>query len=290
MTTLTIYPPADLINANQRAAFTVAGEPMSKARARFTSYGSKVRTYTPAKTLTGERKVRDAYLAVAKPATDPEEAFAVVVEFLHETGQRRDVDNMLKLILDGLNKIAWPDDVQVTQIHATKRRVPKGDAETRVAIYSLGRIDKPRGKCVRCGTEFAQYASTSSRKFCTRDCGYAHRKEIRERACLNCGEMFLAHGVSRDTVYCGMACTSAHKRVDLTCATCGDVFTKPRSLANKGAVVCSDDCRAAYHRGSRAQNARGTCGACGGPTAVKRSLRCRACHVAGVPIDDEAAA
>lgn len=261
--------------------FTIPGEPASKARARFTHIGSKVRTYTPAKTKTAENAVAAAYLALAAPGTDPETAYAVTAEFLHETGQRRDIDNMLKLVLDGLNKIAWPDDVQVVSITAVKRRVPKGEALTRVRIAELGRIEKPRGRCLQCGGEFAQYTSTASRKFCSRPCGYAHRVAQRERACLECGKPFLAWGETRETRFCSRACNSADKRVDLICVACGQGFTKPRSLANQGVVACSEDCRAAYHRAKRPVVPKGICVDCAGPTSTKRAKRCRSCFLYG---------
>lgn len=198
-------------------SFVIPGEPASKARARFTNYGSKVRAYTPAKTLTAEAAVRAAYLSVAAPGVDPDQAFGVSVEFLHETGQRRDVDNMLKLILDGLNKIAWPDDVQVTEIQAAKRRVPKGDAETRVAIYDLGQIQKPRGKCIRCGSEFVQYASTSSRKYCSRGCANAAKRKPLP-LCGRCGATCNARGAT----YCSAQCAGLAKRKPpRSCPDCG---------------------------------------------------------------------
>lgn len=279
-TTLVLEPPCAFINANDRelvAHFAVAGEPASKARARFTGYGYKVRAYTPAKTKTAENGIAAAYLAVAAPNTDLDTAFGVSVTFLHETGQRRDVDNMLKLVLDALNKLAFPDDVQVTHVEAVKRRVPKGEARTEVAVYKLGRIEKPRGRCLSCGTEFAQYASTSARKYCTQECGYAYRRENRTRNCLNCGVEFLS---SHGATYCDRACSSQHKRVELACAHCAAAFTKPRSLANKGVPTCSPECRRAYHRERQAAAAKGTCCDCGGPTSKKTYVRCRHCNYA----------
>lgn len=262
------------------ARFAIPGEPMSKARARFTGYGSKVRTYTPAKTLAGEAKVRAAYLKVAKPSVDKDEAFGVAVEFLHSTGQRRDVDNMLKLVLDGLNKVAWPDDVQVIRVSATKRRVPPGKAETRVTVYSLGRIDKPRGECIRCGAEFAQYASTSKRKFCTRECHFAWRRERRERPCEHCGTVFEAHHPDGDQRYCSAECHNKARHVEVACVQCGTAFTKPRSLNRTGNAYCSPECKATYWRLQRKSAAKGTCQDCGGPTTKKTYKRCRDCAIA----------
>lgn len=270
-----LEPPSSLV-----AEFAIPGEPASKARARFTNYGSKVRTYTPAKTMDAEGRVRRAYLEVAAPCADTDLAFGVSVEFLHETGQRRDVDNMLKLILDGLNKVAWPDDVQVTQIQASKRRVPKGDAETRVQIYALGRTDKPRGRCEHCGGEFAYYHSQRARRFCTQACHIEWRRARRERTCLHCGAIFdHAHPTSPQG-YCSLACNSAAKRVAVFCANCGTGFTKPRSLVRRGNTYCSDACKTTYWRERRTSAAKGICQDCGGATTKKTYKRCRDCAYA----------
>lgn len=268
------------MNGDLVVEFTVKGEPASKSRARFTKRGSKVMAYTPAKTLEAERGIRDAYLKLARPCTDEEAAFGVAVEFLHQTGQRRDVDNMLKLILDGLNKVAWPDDVQVTQIEATKRRVVWGAAETRVRIYSLGRVDKPRGVCEHCGGEFAYYHSQRARRFCTSDCHFAWRRARRARTCLHCGTEFdHAHPTSLQG-YCSLACNSAAKRLDVTCVKCGTTFTKPRSLVRAGNCYCSAACKTDYWKEHRKSAAKGTCQDCGGATTKKTYKRCRDCNFA----------
>lgn len=262
------------------AEFTVDGEPISKARARFTNYKSKTRAYTPERTRVGEERVLAAFLQVAKPTHDTEVAFGVEVEFLHQTGQRRDIDNMLKLILDALNKVAWPDDVQVTSISANKRRVPKGEAQTIVRIYTLGRIEKPRGICIGCGSEFPQFASTSTRKYCTRQCGYEYQRNNRTKACANCGGSFLSRGDMFADRCCSIACNSEYKRVTLTCIECGDAFTKPRSVANKGRALCSVECRTKWHREARRTAARTICPGCGGPKSKKAAELCRACRLA----------
>jgi Holliday junction resolvase RusA-like endonuclease len=45
---------------------------------------------------------------------------------------------MLKLVLDGLNKVAWADDVQVTEVSARKALALPGQARTEVAVYRPG--------------------------------------------------------------------------------------------------------------------------------------------------------
>ena len=70
--------------------------------------------------------------------TDTETAYAVHATFFNGTMQRRDVDNMLKLILDGLNGVAYPDDTQVLEVWGRKTKVETGQARTEVRLYRIG--------------------------------------------------------------------------------------------------------------------------------------------------------
>lgn len=58
-----------------------------------------------------------------------------------------DLDNLVKLVKDGLNSVAYADDSQVAEIYAIKRYVQPGETtETRIAIMELlvpERIDFP---------------------------------------------------------------------------------------------------------------------------------------------------
>jgi len=121
------------------AEFEVPGEPVSKSRARFTKRGSKTVAYTPQKTKDGELRVawafRQACARLSLNPTDREIAYRVESEFHSGTRQRRDVDNMTKLILDGLNGVAWVDDNQVLEIESCKRYVPRKSARTVVRVY-----------------------------------------------------------------------------------------------------------------------------------------------------------
>jgi Holliday junction resolvase RusA-like endonuclease len=119
-------------------SFAIEGEPVSKGRPRFSQRGGKVRTYTPAKTLNAEQAVADAFRAAAPGYTyAPDGAYQVDVVFVSGTRRQRDVDNMLKLILDGLNGIAWADDHQVLRTVAEKGYDP-GNART---VVTIRRVD-----------------------------------------------------------------------------------------------------------------------------------------------------
>lgn len=121
------------------AHFTIHGEPVSKARPRFTRTGA---TYTPATTVEAERAVRAAYQAarIGSADIDPEARYSVDVVFTNGNRRRRDLDNMVKLVLDALNGVAWADDVQVSEIRAAKVQGQPKSGRTEVNIWRLSAL------------------------------------------------------------------------------------------------------------------------------------------------------
>jgi len=121
--------------------FEVPGVPVPKARARVTRAGI---TYTPRETLNYENLVRVCYqsacpgrapvpagvpLALRLDAYFPLPATAPRLLRRHLEGggllpmnSRPDLDNLVKTVLDALNRIAWADDGQVAEITARKFR------------------------------------------------------------------------------------------------------------------------------------------------------------------------
>ena len=112
--------------------FTIPGKPFAKQRARATRQG---RMFTPAKTVQFERTVGQIAAAVAQePFTGPVR-LTVLATFepapswpkkkraahMHRPHtQKPDLDNCIKAIKDGLNRIAWADDSQVSEVIARK--------------------------------------------------------------------------------------------------------------------------------------------------------------------------
>jgi Holliday junction resolvase RusA-like endonuclease len=115
--------------------FFVPGRPSPKARARTTKTGH---TFTPKPTQLAEGKVLECYLAANPDAESLEGPVSVYVgiffaipaswsrkkreEARYHTG-RPDADNILKLVTDALNGVAFADDSQVCDIRVTKRYV-----------------------------------------------------------------------------------------------------------------------------------------------------------------------
>lgn len=119
--------------------FTVPGQPVAKGRARISTYGGHVRSYTPEKTRRYENQV-SAYAAEAMRGKPPiggpvevvVQAFMMVPaswslkkRLSAIAGQikpttKPDLDNIVKA-LDGLNGIVVVDDSQIVKLTATKR-------------------------------------------------------------------------------------------------------------------------------------------------------------------------
>lgn len=117
---------------------TVFGEPRPKQRPRFqrTRYG--VKTFTPEETVEYENLVRWTY-AQKYPHTKLEgQITAMIIAYfpIPEStpkkkrermmfddvphSKRPDIDNVVKAVLDALNKIAYDDDGQVCELTARK--------------------------------------------------------------------------------------------------------------------------------------------------------------------------
>lgn len=115
--------------------FIVDGKPQGKARPRFMRNGH---TYTPKETTEYEKKVAEAYREVTDynfgdvPVTITIHAFFEIPKSWAKKRQREtiaydlkptvkpDVDNIAKIIIDGLNGVAYNDDKQVTSVKVYK--------------------------------------------------------------------------------------------------------------------------------------------------------------------------
>lgn len=116
--------------------FTVFMEPFGKQRPRFSSKTG--RTYTPKETTDNEMLIRQAYLkhhrgkqlqgelklkvvaefAIPKSATKAKRAAMISGEI--RPTKKPDCDNILKLVADSLNKIAFDDDSQLVSMSCEK--------------------------------------------------------------------------------------------------------------------------------------------------------------------------
>lgn len=117
--------------------FVVEGEPQGKARPRFSRRSGTV--YTPAKTAKYEKEIRDSFLAAGGKLI-PEGSYVLVTidayfeipksytkrkrltceRNINRPDKKPDIDNVLKVVLDALNKVAYEDDKQVIGVICRK--------------------------------------------------------------------------------------------------------------------------------------------------------------------------
>lgn len=116
--------------------FTVPGPPVPKERARVI----RRRSYTPDKTKAFEASVA-AYARIAMREACVEMVgkktpVALSLEFYMPDRRRRDIDNMAKAVMDGLNGVLYHDDYQVVRLECFKS-VDKDDPRTVVTMAIL---------------------------------------------------------------------------------------------------------------------------------------------------------
>lgn len=124
-----------------RLNFTIPGDPMGKQRPKFSTFGGHVTVRTPKKTVTYESIVRMeferqcgvlgrfpdgaqirayivAYYSIPKSTTKNRRK-AMMAGQIRPT-KRPDCDNVIKIILDALNGVAYRDDAQVVTVWMNK--------------------------------------------------------------------------------------------------------------------------------------------------------------------------
>ncbi|MBA7630002.1 hypothetical protein ES703_37510 [subsurface metagenome] len=153
--------PRRISKSRIRVHLTIPGEPISKQRPRF-SINKNGRVYTPRQTRESEEwigwQIKNAYQGLMP---DVDYAFGVRIMFYQSNQQRRDLDNMTKLILDACTRVVWEDDSQVTEIIA---HVFRGDDKprTELCIYSLDYIIHMTSTCLACGKQFGSERKRST--------------------------------------------------------------------------------------------------------------------------------
>lgn len=140
--------------------FTILGEPQGKGRPRFRSAGAFVQTYTPKETVAYENLVKLEYRRQCNDFKFPDgtqldvriTAFYTIpksvskkkrlamVQHLIRPMKKPDTDNVVKVILDSLNEIAYKDDVQVVDC-----QVRKFYSENPRVVVSISEAIVPKG-------------------------------------------------------------------------------------------------------------------------------------------------
>ena len=121
-----------------QVTFKIIGNPHAKGRPRFSRAGAFVKTYTDAETKAYEKLVAfsakramgsseplktalEAYLyfSIPIPKSYSKKRTQACLSGL-ERPIRKDLDNLCKSVMDGMNKIVYEDDGQIVDLHSTK--------------------------------------------------------------------------------------------------------------------------------------------------------------------------
>lgn len=261
---------------------TILGDPVSKQRPKFTRNKNGT-VYTPKKTVDAELGIKwEIKKAHRELIPDGDQQFSVWLEFYTKSNQRRDIDNMCKLVFDACNNLVWVDDAQVRELHAYLDRADP-NPRTVIKIAGTGLSHNNLIKCKVCKKLFKTYPSWPYRKCCSAECSNLLARNGIDTPCLNCGIIVhrpLNLANKGFGIYCSMECKHLHMSILLTCDNCGREFRKPKSqVRSNGRRFCSEKCQIDKYRILRAKNAVGVCSKCGGPTTKKEYLMCRACRV-----------
>ena len=125
-------------------SFVVFGEPMAKQRPKMTTINGHAHAYTPKDTINYENRVMVSYKGITERMFNRNDKLSVSVNAyfgltkadygkkgLNKSGREKidgvycdkhkDLDNIIKVVLDGLNGVAYVDDKQVVEIRGTKK-------------------------------------------------------------------------------------------------------------------------------------------------------------------------
>lgn len=118
--------------------FEIPGVPKGKGRARFAVMGGYVKTYTPKDTADYEDYIRECYLLQGGQIKTEEAIRVEIIGYFpvpksvsKKTRQEMlsgripytkkvDCDNLAKVVLDALNRVAYDDDKQVVDLRVKK--------------------------------------------------------------------------------------------------------------------------------------------------------------------------
>jgi len=260
-------------------------EPVSKSRARispaeYTQIGAariKVKEahgYTGARLRDYENKIGWLLRQAGVRLNDVDD-LGVHAIFHVRGNQRRDIDNLLKALLDACTGVAWRDDSQLTRI--TSEMIRASDhPRTELAVFVVCR----RGQgCARCGTALPIGKISNKSVYCSKACYDAEQQRGAYRECFACGTTVYrqADKAAAERVFCSPECRAAGRG---NCRNCGEPNVHPWSTD----IFCSTDCAAAWHRKKplASKAVPGICLGCSGPTSSTRAKLCRACHIVNV--------
>jgi Holliday junction resolvase RusA-like endonuclease len=95
-------------------------------------------TFTPEETVLAQERIAqhvNSRLNWLNP--DPFNVFGLQCVFYMGNWRRRDLDNMLKLVLDALHKVVWNDDWQVFEMQGRKDYTDMAHPRSEIRLYRV---------------------------------------------------------------------------------------------------------------------------------------------------------
>ncbi len=275
-------PPADA-DIFVNVELDIAPLPKSRARTSPAEYETvngvrrkvrNARTYTPEKTEDYETHL-GWLLRRARVHRNDVDDLGVRAIFYVKGRQRRDLDNLLKALLDAANGIVWRDDQQVVQIVSDLAR-----NSDRPRIELVVYVVQHRARtCDTCDTVLTPTQVTHDQTFCSKGCYDTSQRQGRNRSCSACGMTVHRRNIKAlaKEVFCSPECRTARRN---NCRMCGERAEGPPA---SGSAFCSPACSEAWHRQKALvprSKPRGTCISCKGPTySSAPDAKCRACYI-----------
>lgn len=117
---------------------TILGRPQGKQRVRIVKSNGRIHSYTPRETVNYEQEIRMTYKALNNPnfGSKPVSLYILATYPIPKNFPKKkkemcleeeiypcvkpDMDNIVKIVLDALNGVAYDDDKQVVQLLARK--------------------------------------------------------------------------------------------------------------------------------------------------------------------------
>ena len=136
--------------------FTVPGPPKGKQRPRICKVNGRSMAYTPKETIEYERLVRASYTAVSKAKFERNLPLEISILALYSVPKyvsrktkelmlngrlfptkKPDADNIIKVILDALNGLAYRDDVQICRVYFEKMYAEIPETKVLIKNYEV---------------------------------------------------------------------------------------------------------------------------------------------------------
>jgi Holliday junction resolvase RusA-like endonuclease len=222
-------------------------------------------------------------LDISSPAftIDRSHDLGVALAFYTQTRQRRDLDNLEKLILDACTNLLWGDDLQIVELIS---RVYRGHhtPRTELTVYTIGQ--GYQRQCEECNSIIPNFhkmlVKSRNTRFCSKTCYDVAQQKGRYVYCTTCTKRIYRQNdkLIQKRWFCSSECRSVAITAHRICRHCQQPFQK----AGQRNSFCSEVCRYAWHTVKRAASQRpAQCPICNAPSGKRHGLAqlCQKCFL-----------